>query len=77
MRTISIKSDITSILLHYARAIPEVFTSYDIANVEIVKNPEDTNVWDIIFVESDETEVLLGEIVLYGDFEATFDIFED
>lgn len=77
MRTISIKSDIENVLLQYVRAIPEVFTSYDIANVEIQLNPEDTNIWDIIFVESDETEVLLGEILLSGDFEATFEIFED
>ena len=77
MRTISIKPDIEQVLLQYARAIPEIFTSYDIANVEIQLNPEDTNIWDITFVESDETEVLLGEIVLSGDFEATFEIFED
>ena len=77
MRTISIKPDISSILLQYARAIPEVFTCYDITYVEIQVSPEDTNVWDIVFVESDETEVVLGEIVLYGDLTATFDIFED
>ena len=77
MRTISIKSDIENVLLQYARAIPEVFTSYDIANVEIQLSPEDIDTWDIIFVESDETEVLLGEIVLNADLTATFDIFED
>ena len=77
MRTISIKPDIEQVLLQYARAIPEIFTSYDIANVEIQLNPEDTNIWDITFVESDETEVVLGEIVLFGDLEATFEIFED
>ena len=77
MRTISIQSDIEQVLLQYARAIPEIFTSYDIANVEIQRSPEDTNIWDITFVESDETEILLGEIVLSGDFEATFEIFED
>jgi hypothetical protein len=77
MRTISIKEEITSILAQYALAIPEVFTRYDITNVEIQRNPEDTNVWDIVFVESYESEVLLGEIELSGDFEATFHIFED
>ena len=77
MRTISIQSDIEQVLLQYARAIPEIFTSYDIANVEIQRSPEDTNIWDITFVESDETEILLGEIVLSGDFKATFEIFED
>lgn len=77
MRTISIQKDIENVLLQYARAIPEVFTSYDIANVEIQHNPEDTNLWDIIFVESDETEVVLGEIALSLDFFVTFDIFED
>lgn len=77
MRTISIKENIEELLLQYARAIPEVFTSYDIANVEIQLSPKDTNVWDIVFVESDETEVVLGEIALSLDFYATFDIFED
>ena len=77
MRTISIKEDIEEVLLQYARAIPEVFTSYDIANVEIQLSPEDIDTWDIIFVESDETEVLLGEIVLNADLTASFDIFED
>ena len=77
MRTISIKEDIEEVLLQYARAIPEVFTSYDITYVEIQLSPEDTNVWDIVFVESFESEVLLGEITLHGDFDATFEIFED
>lgn len=77
MRTISIQSDIEEVLLQYARAIPEVLTAYDIANVEIQLNPEDIDTWDIIFVESDETEVLLGEIVLNADLTASFDIFED
>lgn len=77
MRTISIQSDISSILLQYARAIPEVFTSYDIANVEIQRDPLDEGMWDIVFVESAETEVWIGEIALNEDFEATFNIFED
>lgn len=77
MRTISIKSHIEEVLLQYARAIPEVFTIYDITNVEIQLNPEEMNVWDIVFVESFDSEVVLGEIELSGDFEATFHIFED
>lgn len=77
MRTISIKKNIEEVLLQYARAIPEILTSYDIANVEIQRNDEGINTWDIVFVESDLTEIVLGEIVLYGDFEATFDIFDD
>ena len=77
MRTISIQSDIEQVLLQYARAIPEVFTSYDIANVEIQRDPLDEGMWDIVFVESAETEVWIGEIGLNEDFEATFNIFED
>ena len=77
MRTISIQSDIEQVLLQYARAIPEVFTSYDIANVEIQRDPLDGGMWDIVFVESAETEVWIGEIALNEDFEATFNIFED
>ena len=69
MRTISIEE----VLLQYARAIPEVFLNYD--NVEIQRSSK--NVWDIVFVESFESEVVLGEIVLSEDFEATFEIFED
>ena len=75
MRTISIETYIEQILVQYALTIPEIFTRYDITYVEI--QPKDVNVWDIVFVEPYKSEVLLGEITLSLDFEATFDIFDD
>lgn len=77
MRAINIREDIEAVLFQLAIAIPEVFLNYDVNRVELVVDDEDRpTVWDIVFVESDETELVIGEIVLSEDFTATFDIFE-
>jgi hypothetical protein len=77
MRSIYILEDIQAVLLQSAIAIPEVFLSYDVSKVELqVDDVDRPTVWDIVFVESDETELVIGEIVLSEDFEASFDIFD-
>jgi hypothetical protein len=77
MRSINILDDIVAVLYQSAIAIPEIFLQYDVNRVELQVDDEDRpTVFDIVFVESDETEVLLGEITLLEDFTATFDIFE-
>lgn len=73
MRSINILDDIQAVLLQSAIAIPEVFLNYDVTKVELQAGP---TVFDIVFVESDETELVIGEIVLSEDFEASFDIFD-
>ena len=77
MRGINIREDIEAVLFQLAIAIPDVFLNYDVNRVEIQVDDEDRPaVWDIVFVESEETELVIGEIVLLEDFTATFDIFE-
>jgi hypothetical protein len=77
MRAINIRDDIELVLRQLAIALPEVFLNYDVERVEIQVDDEDRpTVWDIVFVESDETEIVLGEIVLLEDFTASFEIFE-
>ena len=75
MRSISIRDDIEQVILQYARSIPEVFMAYDIESIEVWERS--SLVWDLIFVESEETELVIGEITLNSDFEAFFDIFEE
>lgn len=77
MRSISIFDDILVVLSQLAVAIPEVYLNYDVTCVEIQFDDcdEDRNRFDIVFVESEDTELVIGEIVLSEDFEASFDIF--
>jgi len=50
----------------------------DIDRVELQVDDEDRpTVFDIVFVESDETELVIGEIVLMEDFTASFEIFSE
>ena len=78
MRSINILDDIITVLYQSAIAIPEIFLNYDVSMVELQVDDEDRpTVFDIVYVESDETEIVLGEIVLMEDFTAKFDIFDD
>ena len=77
MRATNIREDIEAVLFQLAIAIPDVFLNYDVNRVELVVDDVDRPaVWDIVFVESEETELVIGEIVLLEDFTATFDIFD-
>jgi hypothetical protein len=78
MRTISIKQEIEQVVLQYVRAIPEVFSTYDIAKVElVVQNNYDGLVYDIVFVESDETELVIGDLTLGTDLSLDIEIYPD
>jgi hypothetical protein len=80
MRTISLKQDIEQVVLQYVRAIPEVFSAYDIAKVElVVQNNYDGLVFDadIVFVESDETELVIGDLTLGTDLSLDIEIYPD
>jgi hypothetical protein len=78
MRSISIFDDILVVLQQLAVAIPEVYINYDVTCVELQYDHEDRpNVFDIVFVESEDTEVVIGEIVLSEDFYASFEIFQE
>ena len=78
MRTISIREDIDIVLLQLAIAIPDVFLNYDINKVELQVDDDDRpTMYDIVFVEDDATELVIGEIVLLEDFTAVFEIFDE
>ena len=79
MRNISIREDIEVVILQLVRAIPDVFLNYDVNSVELVEYHEDGLVgsWDIVFVESDDYEVIIGEAVLGSDLFVEIDIFSD
>ena len=79
MRNISIREDIEVVVLQLVRAIPDVFLNYDVDSVELVEYHEDGLVgsWDIVFVEDDDYEVIIGEAVLGSDLFVEIDIFSD
>jgi hypothetical protein len=78
IRSINITQDIEQILRQLVIAIPEVFLSYDLESIELSVDDDDRpTVWDIVVVESDETELVIGEAVLMEDYTAFIEIFED
>ena len=79
MRNLSIREDIEVVILQLVRAIPDVFLNYDVNSVELVEYHEDGLVgsWDIVFVESDDYEGIIGEAVLGTDLFVEIDIFSD
>lgn len=79
MRNISIREDIEVVILQLVRAIPDVFLNYDVNSVELVEYHEDGLVgsWDIVFVEDDDYEIIIGEAVLGTDLFVEIDIFSD
>ena len=79
MRIISIRDDVEQAVLQYVRAIPEIFMDYDISRVELVEYHEDGMVYsaDIVFVESDDYEIVLGDISIGTDLILEVDIYSD
>lgn len=75
MRSINIQEDIEAILTQYARCIPDVFSEFDISQVEVIFTGVD-GIFDIVQVVDDDNEVVLGEITLSDTFEAFYDIFD-
>jgi hypothetical protein len=78
MRSINITQDIEQVLRELVLAVPEVFLSYDLELIELQVDDESRpTVWEIVVVESEDTELLIGEVLLMEDFTAYIDIFED
>ena len=78
MRSISIRDDIEQVIRELVIAIPEVYLDYDINLIELQVDDEDRpTTWEIVFVESEETELVLGEATLLENFDLVVDIFED
>lgn len=79
IRNISIRDDIVQVMTQYVRALPDVFTEFDITKVELVPElvPGEDFILDIVCVENEDEELLIGEAILTGDFELYVEIFED
>lgn len=79
MRTISIRDDIQQIVLQYVRALPDIYLSCDPARVELVEYHEDGMVFsaDIVLVESDDTELVLGDLSLGTGLILEIDLYPD
>lgn len=80
MRIISLRDDLEQAVLQYVRAIPEVYMEFDIAKVELVGYDDDRGFvvqYDIVFVESDETEIVLGDAQVGTDLILEVDIYSD
>ena len=77
MRNINILDDIVEVLYQSAIAIPDIFLMYDVNKIELHVDDEDRpTVWEIVFVESADSEVVIGEITLMEDFTAIFDLYD-
>jgi len=79
MRAISIRDDVEQIALQYVRALPDVFTEYDINFVELVEYHVDGMVFaaDIVFVESDDYEIVIGDLQVGTDLILEVDIYSE
>lgn len=80
MRIISLRDDLEQAILQYVRAIPEIYLEYDVNSVELVGYDDDRGLvaqYDIVFVESDETEIVLGDAQVGTDLILEVDIYSD
>ena len=79
MRAISIRDDVEQVVLQYVRALPDIFTSYDIGSVELQEYHVDGMVFaaDIVFVESDDYELVIGDIMVGTDLILEVDVYTE
>lgn len=86
IRSINITQDIEEVLRQLVVAIPDVFLEYDVNLIELQVDEKYCEqgsqaaiptVWEIVFVESDETELVIGEVTLLENFDAIVEIFAD
>lgn len=79
MRIISIRDDIEQVVLQLVRAIPEIYLEYDVSRVELVEYHEDGQIFsaDIVFVESDDVELVLGDVSVGTDLMLEVDIYSE
>ena len=79
MRIISIRDDIEQIVLQYVLASPDIYLDYDISRVQLVPHDTDDVCYaaDVVFVESDEIEIVLGDVSLGTDLILEFDVYSE
>lgn len=80
MRIVSLRDDLEQAILQYVRAIPEIYLEFDINSVELLSYDDDRGFvaqYDIVFVESDETEIVLGDAQVGTDLILEVDIYSE
>lgn len=83
MRIISIRDDVEQVALQYVRSLPDVFTQYDINLVELVEYLETGGAQDvvfaadIVFVEDNDYEIVIGDVQVGTDLMLEVDIYSD
>lgn len=78
MRIISVRDDLEQVVLQLVKAIPEVYLDYDLDFVQLVKYDNDRGLvaeYDIVVVESDEYEIVIGDVTVGTDLIVEIDIY--
>lgn len=83
MRSVNIFDDINQILSQYAAAIPDVFLKYS-GEIYVVPGDEapshedgEIALFDICIGLDEDSEEVIGEITLFEDFTALYEIFDE
>lgn len=78
MRIISVRDDLEQVVLQLVKAIPEVYLDYDLDFVQLVEYDNDRGLvaeYDIVVVESDEYEIVIGDVTVGTDLIVEIDIY--
>lgn len=78
MRIISVRDDFEQVVLQLVKAIPEVYLDYDLDFVQLVEYDNDRGLvaeYDIVVVESDEYEIVIGDVTVGTDLIVEIDIY--
>lgn len=78
MRIISVRDDLEQVVLQLVKAIPEVYLDYDLDFIQLVKYDNDRGLvaeYDIVVVESDEYEIVIGDVTVGTDLIVEIDIY--
>lgn len=74
MRSVSLIADLEEVIFQYVTAVADVRLSYNIHDVEVVYREDGE--FDIVYVESAETEVIIGLATVFADFSLNVEIFD-
>ena len=76
MRTFDLRNDIEQVALQLVRAVPEIFMDFDLSKVQLVRT-EDFGIYDVVVIEDDQVEVVVGEVIIMDDLTMTFEAFSE
>ena len=74
---VSIRDDVEQIALQFVLARPDIFLEFD--TVELVERHEDGAVYaaDVVFVENEDSEVVIGDIRIGTDLMLDLTVFSE